>query len=71
GIMAEKTIAIRVDEDMFRKIKKRVFEKDVTLKNYLIDLIEQDIEQKSNLNKVKLDKEINALKDIIKSLEQK
>lgn len=70
-ILPEKTIAIRVDEELFKKVKQRVFDKDTTLKQYLIDLIQQDIEQKQNLNKVELNKEINILKEVIKSLEQK
>ena len=42
--MPERTLAIRVDEELYRKVKLRLAEKDITLKDYLVSLIEKDLE---------------------------
>lgn len=41
--IADRTIAIRVDEQLHQKIKLRLVEKRVTLKDYLLGLIEADL----------------------------
>lgn len=44
----EKTIAIRIDEDLHKRIKFRLAEKGITLKEYIIGLIEEDLDNPSN-----------------------
>lgn len=41
--MSEKTLAIRIDEDLHRQIKIRLAEKGVSLKDYVINLIVDDL----------------------------
>ena len=41
--MPEKSIAIRIDEKLFKKIKIRLADLDVTLKDYIIGLIQKDL----------------------------
>ncbi|HJB95509.1 MAG TPA: hypothetical protein H9765_07815 [Candidatus Mediterraneibacter intestinigallinarum] len=43
--MPEKTIAIRVDEELFKKVKIRLAENGMTLKDYIITLIERDLQE--------------------------
>ncbi len=43
--VAEKTIAIRVNEETFKKVKLRLAENGMTLKDYIIKLIEQDLQE--------------------------
>jgi predicted DNA binding CopG/RHH family protein len=43
--MAEKTITIRVEEDLHKQVKHRIIEKDMTLKDYLVDLIKKDLKK--------------------------
>lgn len=45
--MAEKTIAIRVNEETFKKVKLRLAENGMTLKDYIIKLIEQDLQEET------------------------
>lgn len=47
----ERNIAIRVDEDLFKKIKIRTLEKGMTLREYFIDLAKKDIRD-SELDKM-------------------
>lgn len=41
----EKTITIRVDEELHKKIKVKIANEGVTLKDYLVDLIKKDLEK--------------------------
>lgn len=41
--MPDKTLAIRIDEDLYKKIRIRLAEKGVTLKDYIISLINTDL----------------------------
>lgn len=41
----EKTVAIRISEDLQRRIKFRLVEKGTTLKDYIVGLIEQDLNE--------------------------
>lgn len=49
--ISEKNLAIRVDEEFVKKVKIRIAEKGMTLKEYFVDLVEQDI-QNSELDKM-------------------
>ena len=40
----EKTIAIRIDEDLHKKIKIRLAENGATLKDYIISLVKNDLD---------------------------
>ena len=44
--MAEKTITIRVAEELYKKIKVEVALKGITLKDYILNLIQQDMATK-------------------------
>ena len=44
--MAEKTITIRVEEELYKKIKVEVALKGITLKDYILNLIQQDMATK-------------------------
>ena len=41
--MVEKTMAIRINEELHKKIKFRLVEKGMTLKDYIVGLIEEDL----------------------------
>lgn len=43
--MAEKSITIRVEETLHKEIKHRIVEKSMTLKDYLLDLIQKDLDE--------------------------
>lgn len=43
--MSEKTIAIRIDDELHKRIKIRLAEIDMTLKDYIISLIQSDLSQ--------------------------
>ena len=43
--MPERNLAIKVDDEMFKKIKVRIALEGKTLKEYLLELIEKDLEQ--------------------------
>lgn len=40
-----KSLAIQVDEVLFRKIKIKLARADITLKDYILGLIEEDFEK--------------------------
>lgn len=42
----EKTITIRVDEELYKKIKVEVATRGTTLKEYILSLIEKDMNSK-------------------------
>lgn len=44
--MANKGINIKVDEELYKEIKFRALELDKTLKNYILDLIKEDLNKK-------------------------
>lgn len=44
--MADKGINIKVDEEFYKEIKFRALELDKTLKNYILDLIKEDLKNK-------------------------
>ena len=44
--MAEKGVNIKVDEDLYKEIKFRALELDKTLKDYILDLIKEDLNKK-------------------------
>lgn len=48
--MAERNIAIRVDEELFKKIKVRLADNGMTLKDYIISLIEEDLKKDVHFN---------------------
>ena len=41
--MGERNIAIRVDEELFKQVKKKITEKDISMKDYITLLIKQDL----------------------------
>ena len=45
-MMAEKTITIRVDDETYKKIKVAVAERGATLKDYVLSLIDADLNSK-------------------------
>lgn len=68
--MSDKTIAIRVNEEMFKKVKLRLAENGMTLKDYIIKLIEQDLQEET---KKKVEEEMpineNSIKEAQKILD--
>lgn len=48
--MPEKNLAIRVDEELFKKVKIRLAEKGMTLKDYIVSLIERDLQENIKQN---------------------
>lgn len=44
--MDDKTITIRINEDFYKKIKVHIAEKGISLKEYLVSLIETDLSKK-------------------------
>lgn len=44
-IVSERNIAIRVNEELFRKIKCRLADNGMTLKDYIISLVEDDLKK--------------------------
>lgn len=41
--MAEKTITIRIDDKLHKDIKVNIAKKEISLKDYLVQLIEKDL----------------------------
>lgn len=44
--MPEKTITIRISDDLHKKIKIKIAQKGISLKDYILKLIEQDMSEK-------------------------
>lgn len=44
----EKTITVRIPEDLHRAIKIKIAQKGVSLKDYLVDLVEKDLKSNSS-----------------------
>jgi len=43
--MSDKTITIRVTQELHKQIKVKIAKKGISLKDYLIDLIEKDLKK--------------------------
>lgn len=43
--MAEKTITIRVSEELHKEIKIKIAQEGMSLKDYVLDLIEKDLKK--------------------------
>lgn len=43
--MSEKTITIRVNEELHKEIKIEIAQKGISLKDYVLGLIEKDLEK--------------------------
>lgn len=43
----EKNIGIKVDENFYKKIKIRIAEEGITLKEYILRLIEKDLNERN------------------------
>ncbi|MGO5027495.1 hypothetical protein [Candidatus Agathobaculum pullicola] len=43
--MPERSIAIRVDEALYKRVKIRIAEIDITLKDYIVGLIQKDLDE--------------------------
>lgn len=41
----EKTITIRIDEELHRNIKIKIAKEGKTLKDYLVDLVKEDLKE--------------------------
>ena len=66
--MPEKTIAIRVDEELFKKVKIRLAENGMTLKDYIITLIERDLQEDVKQTVEKEIKEAQKILDFISGI---
>lgn len=44
--MSEKTITVRVSEDLHKAIKIRIAEEGISLKDYVVQLIQKDLAKK-------------------------
>ncbi len=44
--MADKTITIRITEDQHRKIKVEAAQRGLSVKDYILELVRKDLEQK-------------------------
>lgn len=44
--MADKAINIKVNEELYKKVKIKVATEDITIKDYIIKLIQQDLNKK-------------------------
>ena len=49
--MPERSVAVRVDEELFKKVKQRIAEKNVSLKDYVINLLEEDVQNLGTIEK--------------------
>lgn len=41
--MSEKNIGIKVDAELYKKIKVKIAQEDITLKDYILTLIQKDL----------------------------
>lgn len=60
-VMPDKTIAIRIDESVHRQIKIRLAEIGMTLKDYILTLVENDLKESAPLkmHPVSIDDSVN------------
>ncbi len=68
--MPERNIAIRVDEELFKKIKKRLAENGMTLKDYIISLIEEDLKENVHLDMKAVSASTDFTKDDLNRIQQ-
>ena len=47
--MADRTITIKVEEDFYRDIKIRIAKEGITLKEYILNLIREDLNRGEEL----------------------
>lgn len=73
--MPEKTLAIRVDEALYRRVRVRLTQKGCTLKDYITSLILEDLEASETESPQKapyrVEELIEALKILGVSFEEK
>lgn len=43
--MAEKIINFKIDENIYKEMKKKLIDKDMTIKDYVTNLIKEDLEK--------------------------
>lgn len=43
--MTEKTMTIRLDEEFYKKIKLKALQENKTIKDYILNLVKQDLEK--------------------------
>ncbi|MDY3060458.1 MAG: hypothetical protein SOR11_10785 [Fusobacterium sp.] len=43
--MAEKIINFKIDEKIYKEMKKKLIDKDMTIKDYVTNLIKKDLEK--------------------------
>lgn len=43
--MAEKIINFKIDENIYKEMKKKLIDKDLTIKDYVTNLIKADLEK--------------------------
>ena len=44
--MGEKTITVKISEDLHKAVKIRIAEREIALKDYIVNLIQQDLAKK-------------------------
>ena len=49
--MAEKIINFKIDEETYKEMKKKLIDKDMTIKDYVTNLIKEDL-KKDNWKKI-------------------
>lgn len=47
--MSEKTITIRIDEDFHKNIKMEIAKRGISLKEYVVNLLKEDLKKHGNL----------------------
>lgn len=49
--MTEKTMTIRLDEEFYKKIKLKALQENKTIKDYILNLVKEDLrkEEKNNV----------------------
>lgn len=45
--MAEKVINFKIDEEIYKEMKKKLIDKDVTIKDYVTNLIKEDLKKEN------------------------
>lgn len=48
--MTEKTMTIRLDEEFYKKIKLKALQENKTIKDYILNLVKQDLEKEEKKN---------------------
>lgn len=43
--MAEKIINFKIDENIYKEMKKKLIDKDLTIKDYVTNLIKEDLKK--------------------------